>query len=363
MNLSKGVKDCLFRLQGLIGWARSPSQVSLDLTHKCNLRCAFCFYFHDAVPAAGEGVSSAPVSWKVLVRQVIERLPTRDYFLTGGEPFIYPHLETLLIQLKEKRKRVYVSTNGTLIDEIWAEKIVRHGLFEKIDISLHGPEKIHDELSRVKGAFQKTVQGIEYLQHYKRKIGVARPMIGIACTISKENIPQMRELAALAQRWSLDTLTFGHMSFTTLPIIEKHKDFSKGTKMGEDFSLSELILGPPDHGLSKEDIGLYIRNLREIRQDFSSFFRLLPVPAYREEEIWRHYFDTEWAYLRRCRYPWRTLRVTPSGKVIPCLGVVVGDISEEGADHIWNNKSFRTFRKTLYQTGLFPGCARCCKLK
>jgi MoaA/NifB/PqqE/SkfB family radical SAM enzyme len=363
MNLERTFKNFFFRTLGKAGWARTPRQITLDLTHRCNLRCSFCFYQGGEDPFRGEGKRGAFLSFETLKERVIDRFSTPDYYLTGGEPFLYPELESLLRHLREKGKRVFVSTNGTLLTETWAEKIVREGLFEKMDISLHGPEEVHDRVSGVEGTFQKIREGVLFLHEWKKRLGEKRPQIGLACTIHSQNIPFLKELAHLAREWSVDSLTFGNVAFTSHQNIEAHKAFSQRENLKEDFSMSQLVLGAPEHGLTKEDVAVYIQTLQEIQDAFGDSFSVLPVPPYREEEIWRHYFDFDWVYRRECRYPWTTLRIAPSGKVIPCLGVIVGDIQEEKVDRIWNNRAFRSFRKKLYRAKLFPGCFRCCKLK
>ena len=63
------------------------------------------------------------------------------YNLTGGEPFIYPHFNELLLKIKEIGGAIDIHTNGLFIKD----KIKTINCLDKNDtiwISLDGPENI-----------------------------------------------------------------------------------------------------------------------------------------------------------------------------------------------------------------------------
>ena len=53
----------------------------------------------------------------------------------------------------------------------------------------------------------------------------------------------------------------------------------------------------------------------------------------------------------------------PNGDVFPCesINYKMGNIFEDDFREIWNNNKYVNFRNRL-RKGLFPACARCCKL-
>jgi MoaA/NifB/PqqE/SkfB family radical SAM enzyme len=363
--MRKKIKRFLFTVYGSKGWAKAPTQVTLDLTRACNYRCSWCFWL-----GVGEMVphQSKPrgVSAQTLIKNVIDRISCKNYYLTGGEPFLYPELEKLLLYLRKKKKHVFVSTNGTLIDEDWAERIVRQGLVRHVTVSIHGPEEIHDEIAGVKGSFRRAAAGIAFLRRQKEFARVMYPQVSVSCTVEKRNIGHLEELASSVVEWGIASLSFGSTVFTTPEIVQQHMTVSRDRGLEEDFSLSRLVLGPPEHGLSRDEVAAYIEELRCIDSRWGDRLVINRSPGSQghfADEIERHYFDTQWRYRDKCTYPWRVLRIDPSGMVIPCLGVVMGSIMTQGCDHIWNGKTFRNFRKALYKERLFPGCFRCCKLK
>lgn len=288
--------------------------------------------------------------------------PAEIILLPGGNPFFIPTWKYCRVIL-EKGKNVFISTNGTLITEAWAEVIVKEGFFQKIDFSIHGPEGVHDEISGMKGAFGRTARAITAIQRYKNRAGIDRPHIGIGCVVNGKNIGHLEKVSMIAADWGVDSLTFGNTVFTIQEIVERHKVFSQKEKLEEDFTLSQLVLGPLGHSLSKEEIHIYVQELRQIETNLGYDIKVFRSPAYTDDEIHRHYFDHNWVYRKECYYPWTTMRIHPSGGMIPCLGVLMGNIVEEKADRIWNGKKFRKFRKMLYSERLFPACFRCCKLR
>ncbi|GAG99570.1 unnamed protein product, partial [marine sediment metagenome] len=67
---------------------------------------------------------------------------------------------------------------------------------------------------------------------------------------------------------------------------------------------------------------------------------------------------------RKCFFVWGTLFISPNGDVMPCQfypDYKLGNIRDAKLKEIWNNEKYRKFRLEL-KKGLFPGCARCCKL-
>lgn len=76
----------------------------------CNLDCKFC----DTRPSSFLEYSSPQIA------KEIERFSQFDYVsITGGEPLMQSaFLQELLARLKERKHRIYLETNGTLVEEL-----------------------------------------------------------------------------------------------------------------------------------------------------------------------------------------------------------------------------------------------------
>ena len=84
--------------------------------------------------------------------------------LTGGEPLLYPHFRELYQKLRGLGMIVTINTNGTLIDEEWADFFAENKP-RRINITLYGASnETYERLCHYPGGFDKAVNGIRLLQ-------------------------------------------------------------------------------------------------------------------------------------------------------------------------------------------------------
>jgi radical SAM protein with 4Fe4S-binding SPASM domain len=95
-----------------------------------------------------------------------------------------------------------------------------------------------------------------------------------------------------------------------------------------------------------------------------SGLRIVQKPELRRDEL-ETWYSEHFRIRSKCVYPWTETRVTPSGDVVLCpfIPQKMGNIRENTLDEILNNGAYRRLRNAIREEGgLFPGCARCCKL-
>ena len=93
----------------------SPKSVEIDITSRCNLRCAYCSHFS----SAGDVDVDLPVGEWLVFFEELGRAAVMEVTLCGGEPFIRKDLKELLAGIVKNRMRFGILSNGTLItDEI-----------------------------------------------------------------------------------------------------------------------------------------------------------------------------------------------------------------------------------------------------
>lgn len=89
------------------------SSVALDIIKSCNLNCKYCNrmnpYRH------GFYKSKDVVSWIENWKKILTPM---SVVLIGGEPFLHPELDEIIIACREMGfgQSIYISTNGTLVD-------------------------------------------------------------------------------------------------------------------------------------------------------------------------------------------------------------------------------------------------------
>lgn len=135
-------------------------QLFLEVTPRCNLSCIHCGSRCD------EHAQTDEVTLEEF-RMVLTRV--RDAFgrcvfivLTGGEPMLRRDIYELGATIRDLGFSWGMTTNGTLIDERAAERLIASGL-RTVSISIDGTAAAHDAVRRHPGAYDAAVAGIHNL--------------------------------------------------------------------------------------------------------------------------------------------------------------------------------------------------------
>ena len=187
MDIEPGVRNRIFEnfiINGcLLGYQRQkenrekyncniPWAILLDPTSACNLKCTGCW--------AAEYGHQMSMDLETLDRIITEAkaLGIYMFIFSGGEPLVR---KKDIIKLCEKHTDCYflAFTNGTLIDEAFADDMLRVGNFAPA-ISVEGYEEETD-MRRGKGTFKAVMKAMEIL---KRK----RLLFGMSTCYHRKNV-------------------------------------------------------------------------------------------------------------------------------------------------------------------------------
>lgn len=129
----------------------------------CNLRCVHCFISCAPDNRSFEFLSLAEVeTWLA----ESEAWGVREYYFTGGEPFMHPDLAAMLERTLE-RGPASVLTNGTLLPERALAPIARAAHASRysleIRVSLDGPSAATNDPIRGEGTFGRAMAGVRTL--------------------------------------------------------------------------------------------------------------------------------------------------------------------------------------------------------
>ena len=125
-----------------------------ELTNKCNLNCRWC----------GVKKGKDVLSYDKIV-SIIGKNKPRFVELTGGEPMLRKDIFKLIDYCKSKGIYVSINTNGTLVND----KVAKRLNADVVRVSVDGLEKTNDKI-RGKGSFKKTLNGINSLKKYNKRI-------------------------------------------------------------------------------------------------------------------------------------------------------------------------------------------------
>lgn len=141
-----------------------PWAILMDPTSACNLKCTGCW-----AAEYGNHMNLTYEEMDDIVNQGVE-LGTYVYLFTGGEPLVR---KKDIIRLCEAHSDCVFSTftNGTLIDEAFAEEMLRVMNFVPA-ISIEGFEEATDS-RRGDGTYQKIIRAMEILKAKKLPFGIS----------------------------------------------------------------------------------------------------------------------------------------------------------------------------------------------
>lgn len=140
-------------------WGRTIEYVRVSLTEACNFCCPYCR--PEIITADSQTNLLKPEEW-LKVLEAFYKLGVKAVRLTGGEPLLYPGLETILSELKEKQwfSDISMTTNGSLLANR-AQCLHELGL-QRLNISFDAiDEATFDYRTGCKGQMQSVVDGIE----------------------------------------------------------------------------------------------------------------------------------------------------------------------------------------------------------
>ncbi len=149
----------------------APNLIVISPSMRCNISCVGCY--------AGKYTKADDLDPAVVDRVISEakEIGIKFFVITGGEPFFYKPLLGLIEKHHDAAFQIY--TNGTLIDEEMADRIVELGNIAPA-ISIEGFQKETDE-RRGAGTFDKVMRAMDNL----RERGA---IFAFSTTASRKNI-------------------------------------------------------------------------------------------------------------------------------------------------------------------------------
>jgi MoaA/NifB/PqqE/SkfB family radical SAM enzyme/glycosyltransferase involved in cell wall biosynthesis len=287
-----------------------PRTLLLLINRGCNLRCAFCDLW-DAPEQMPVGPRLIPLLDEAVAIDV------KVLVITGGEPFLHPDLFVATRAARDRGLAVNVTTNGTLIDRRWAE--LWEGGLSSISFSIDGLEATHDRLRGQKGAWGRTLRGLE------RVLARGGLPASVYFTVTAENVHEL------------------------LPVWERARALGAGFDFWPVNDAPDLALRRPEHQAAFLDavatIGAVDPSVRARAEYYRSGL------SYHEGE----------AGPVRCLGFIDQLGVKYTGELIPCCvwggeGLVMGNVFERPLRELWRSPEVQGFREQMFSRGCTAGC-------
>lgn len=165
---------------------RTPKSVDLEITGRCNLRCAYCSHFG----SAGDVAQDLPAEEWLRFFEELNRCAVTKVNFGGGEPFCRPDLKELIAGAVKNRMRFGILSNGTLISRQMADFLASSSRCDGVQVSIDGSIPLTHDVFRGRGTFHRAMNGI----HTLRQSGVP---VSVRVTVHRKNIHDLEAIAAL----------------------------------------------------------------------------------------------------------------------------------------------------------------------
>lgn len=205
---------------------------SLELLPLCNMNCDMCYVRLSKAEMEQKGRLRTKEEWISLAHQMKDA-GTLFLLLTGGEPLLFPEFKELYKELQNMGMILTINSNGTLINEEWADFFAKHKP-RRINITLYGADdQAYGKLCHYPAGFQKTVNAIRMLRD--REIDVK-----INGSITSKNEEDIKKILDIAKQYdaavNLDTYMYPASR-------ERNKPFDEQSRMNpKDAAMAKVLI-------------------------------------------------------------------------------------------------------------------------
>ena len=187
--------------------------IQLEVSTFCNASCSYCP--RTVAGAAWTNRHMTPATLNPLRRH----LPNIPYVhLQGwGEPLLNPHFFDLVELVKSHGCRCGTTTNGILINDKTAEKLITSGI-DLVAISLTGAGASHDRF-RQGAPLSAVLDGINTLASAKKHARKASLAIHIAYMLLRDGIAEIQQLPGLLAGLAVDEIVVSTLDHVPHPCL------------------------------------------------------------------------------------------------------------------------------------------------
>jgi len=324
-----------------------PKRCIFEPGYRCNLKCRSCLVWREEyrrAKASREKRLSLTEFSKIafdLSRSGVEKM-----IFIGGEPLAEKGWAAHPIAAKKAGiKETGIVTNGTLLDEKTAEKLIISEILDTVIFSIDGREENHDFLRGGKGVFEKAVNGLNILSQIKRKLKRRRPRIYVYMTLYRENIKDMEYVFNIALKSNANMLRYQTSSHITKRII---------TRLPDRFQAGFF------HSYAGREKPLSRVEIEEIRENYLKILERSKKHAIKTEaeEIIKSGVN------KKCLFVGKDFVIDSSGEILPCPmlpNVSIGSLIEKSVEEIFSGqKNFILELKKISESGKLSVCGQCC---
>lgn len=217
---------------------RIPVSGTIELTHRCNLRCVHCYLGPHPINQGRNGEELTTKKLLDLIDEITEA-GCLSLLITGGEPLLRSDFDVVYNHSKKRGMLVTIFTNGTLLNEGHVE-LFRDLPPQCIEISLYGATAAtYERITGVAGSYEKCLRGIETL----RENAVNLRLKTILMTINSPEFYEMKKLAESFQvKFRFDPAIQARFNGDKTPVgLRVPAEEAVRKQLAEDKDVRELV--------------------------------------------------------------------------------------------------------------------------
>lgn len=301
-----------------------PISGTLELLPLCNMNCDMCYVRLSPEEMKGKGRLRTVEEWTAIARQM-QKEGVLFLMLTGGEPLLYPGFRELYCKLKKMGMILTVNTNGTLIDEDWADFFQRYSP-RRMNVTLYGgSEETYERLCHYKDGFRKTLNGIRLL----KERGIAVKINGSAVQANRQ---ELEKIASVGKQLEVPVNIDCYM----MPSVrERDRTYNFGSRLA------------PEEAAAAE---LFTRRLKLGEKG---------CEEYRQRMLWtmEHLLPEEEPMHMSCRAGKTSFAINWQGQLQPCV------MMKEPSVSVFQSGFAEAWRTVSAGTGAIVLNSRCCSCR
>ncbi len=296
----------------------------LHVHEHCNCRCLMCDIWKKT---DGKELDLADFARH---RESLVRLGVREVVLTGGEALLHRGFGEVCSFLRECGVRVTLLTTGLLLEK--RADAVAEGV-DEIIVSIDGPEAVHDQVRRVKGAHRLIGKGIAAVR--QRKPGM---LVNARSTVQKANHSVIRQTVAGAKSIGFDSISFLATDLTS-----------------QAFNRDEVwpILRQDEVALTRGEVTALEEEVEMLIEENAEDFRrkyIVESPGKMRRIVrrFREHLGDCAPVAPMCNAPWVSAVIEVDGSVRPCFfHEKIGNLAGQTLEQVINGDDARRFRASL----------------
>ncbi len=312
-----------------------PRFLGLVLGNACNIYCPHCYQSKN-----GDNLLKPPEIGRELRREFAGLYPyLANLGVQGGEALAYAGFRDLLDDLAATSSRpiLEITTNGTLIDEDWAERMVRLP-FRNVAVSIDGGTPATYARLRRGADLGEVLANMRRIQRWKEKLGSEFPYLSSFFVVMRSNFREIPRYLELMRDYgvpdiALQTIETNDKNTSREPSLVHDEVIAEGCEIRELYSLLRQALTTERPRFRKIRTSGFT-SLFESQNLDGSFLREAIDGLYPNSE---DLVPEQTADDSLCPNPWTTLFVAENGDVHLCfLSEPVGNLYETPLASIWN---------------------------